>query len=142
MGFPGGSHSKRIRLQCGRPGFNSWVEKIPWRRAWQPTPVFLPGEPPWKEEPYGLQFTGSQRVRHNWATKYTQMIWLEWNSTWKSLLNVVFKRVLHFLLTSNVYDEVRIKVILMLMKITCFSLEVFRKFFFFILNMFKSHSVF
>ena len=27
-----------------RPGFDSWVEKIPWRRKWQPTPVFLPGE--------------------------------------------------------------------------------------------------
>ena len=24
--------------------FNPWVGKIPWRRAWQPTPVFLPGE--------------------------------------------------------------------------------------------------
>ena len=33
-----------IRLQCGRPGFNPWVGKIPWRRKWQPTPVFLPGE--------------------------------------------------------------------------------------------------
>ena len=30
--------------QCGRPGFNPWVRKIPWRRNWQPTPVFLPGE--------------------------------------------------------------------------------------------------
>ena len=27
-----------------RHGFNLWVQKIPWRRAWQPTPVFLPGE--------------------------------------------------------------------------------------------------
>ena len=27
-----------------RPGFDSWVEKIPWRRKWQPTPVFLPGK--------------------------------------------------------------------------------------------------
>ena len=26
------------------PGFDPWVGKIPWRRAWQPTPVFLPGE--------------------------------------------------------------------------------------------------
>jgi len=26
------------------PGFNPWVGKIPWRRAWQPTPVFLSGE--------------------------------------------------------------------------------------------------
>ena len=27
-----------------RSGFNSWVRKIPWRRKWQPTPVFLPGK--------------------------------------------------------------------------------------------------
>ena len=33
-----------IRLQCRRPGFDPWVRKIRWRRAWQPTPVFLPGE--------------------------------------------------------------------------------------------------
>ena len=25
-------------------GFDPWVGKIPWRRAWQPTPVLLPGE--------------------------------------------------------------------------------------------------
>ena len=29
-------------LQCGRPGFDPWVGKIPWRREWQLTPVFLP----------------------------------------------------------------------------------------------------
>ena len=33
-------------LQCRKPGFNPWVGKIPWRRAWQPTPVFLPRESP------------------------------------------------------------------------------------------------
>ena len=48
-------------LQCGRPGFVPWVGKIPWRRAWQPTPVFLPGESPWTEEPGGLQSMGLQR---------------------------------------------------------------------------------
>ena len=32
-----------------------WAGKIPWRRAWQPTPVFLPGESPWTEDPGGLQ---------------------------------------------------------------------------------------
>ena len=26
------------------PGFDPWVRKIPWKREWQPTPVFLPGE--------------------------------------------------------------------------------------------------
>ena len=46
-----------------RPGFNSWVGKIPWRGAWQPTPVFLPGESPWTEKSGGLQSMGSQRVK-------------------------------------------------------------------------------
>ena len=27
-----------------RHGSDPWVRKIPWRRAWQPSPVFLPGE--------------------------------------------------------------------------------------------------
>ena len=27
-----------------RHGFDPWVIRIPWRRAWQPSPVFLPGE--------------------------------------------------------------------------------------------------
>ena len=45
--FPGGSDGKKkkICLQCERPRFNSSVRKIPWKRAWQPTSVFLPGEP-------------------------------------------------------------------------------------------------
>ena len=43
--FSGGSNGKKIYLQCRRPGFDPWVGKIPCRRAWQPTPVFLPGEP-------------------------------------------------------------------------------------------------
>ena len=33
-----------ICLQCGRPRFSPWVRKILWRKKWQPTPVFLPGE--------------------------------------------------------------------------------------------------
>ena len=45
-GFPGGSNGKSICLQCRRPGFDPCVGKIPWRRKWQPTPVFLPGEFP------------------------------------------------------------------------------------------------
>ena len=42
--FPGSSDSKSVCLQCGRPGFDPWIGKVPWRRKWQPTPVFLPGE--------------------------------------------------------------------------------------------------
>ena len=62
----------RIHLQCGRPDLDPWVGKIPWRRAWQPTPVFLPGKCPWTEKPGGLQAMGSQRVRHDWAIKHPQ----------------------------------------------------------------------
>ena len=35
---------QRILLQCRRPRFNLWVRKIPWRRKWLPTWVFLPGK--------------------------------------------------------------------------------------------------
>ena len=41
---PGGSEVKAVCLQFWRPWFKPWVRKIPWRRKWQPTPVFLPGE--------------------------------------------------------------------------------------------------
>ena len=41
-GFPGGSGS--LPAIAGDTGFNLWVGKIPWRRKWQPMPVFLPGE--------------------------------------------------------------------------------------------------
>ena len=58
-------------LQCRRPGFYPWVGKIPWRRAGQPTPGFLPGESPWTEEPGRLRSMGSKRVTHDWATKCT-----------------------------------------------------------------------
>ena len=37
---------------------DTWVGKIPWRRAWLPTPVFLPGESPWTEEPGRLPSMG------------------------------------------------------------------------------------
>jgi len=60
-GFPGGIRGKEPSCQCRRHQrhrFNPWVGKIPWRRAWQPTPVFL------TEEPGGLQSIGLHRIRH------------------------------------------------------------------------------
>ena len=47
MGFPDGASGKELtyqRRRHKRAGFDPWVWKIPWRRAIQPTPVFLPGE--------------------------------------------------------------------------------------------------
>ena len=57
-----------ICLKFGRPVFSPWVGKICWRRAWQPTPVFLPGESAWTEEAHGLE---SQRIGYNRGTKHT-----------------------------------------------------------------------
>ena len=47
-----------------RPGFDSWVGKIPWRRKWQPTPVFLPGESHGQRSlaGYSPQSIGSQEL--------------------------------------------------------------------------------
>ena len=51
--------------------FNPWVGKIPWRRKWQPTPVFLPGKTAWTEEPGGLQSMGLQK---SWTRLSTHML--------------------------------------------------------------------
>ena len=50
---PGGASGKRSTCNAAdsRHGFSPWVGKIPWRSKWQPTPVLLPGESPWTEEP-------------------------------------------------------------------------------------------
>ena len=42
--IPGSSDSKASAYNSGRPGFDHWVRKIPWRRKWHPIPVFLPGK--------------------------------------------------------------------------------------------------
>ena len=72
-GFPGASVVKNLPAipeTCRRRRFDAWVAKIPWRRKWQPTPVFLSRESHGQRSlgdygPWGL------RVRHNWATEHT-----------------------------------------------------------------------
>ena len=64
IGLPWWLRKERIHLQCKRPGFSPWVGTIPWRRTWQATSVFLPGEAPWTEEPAGYCPLG-HRVGHN-----------------------------------------------------------------------------
>ena len=57
----------KICLQCRRPGFDPWVGKIPWKREWQPNPIFLPGE-------VHAQTMGLQRVGHYWAIFVYHMV--------------------------------------------------------------------
>ena len=78
----GGSGGKESTCHVGDPGSIPGLGRFRWRRKWQPTPVFLPGESremathpsvlawriPWTEEPGGLQSLGLQRVGHDSAT--------------------------------------------------------------------------
>ena len=51
-----------------QPLFFGVISDAYWRRKWQPTPVFLPGESPWTEEPGRLESMGLPRVGHDWVT--------------------------------------------------------------------------
>ena len=79
-----------------------WVGKIPWRRAWQPTPLFLPGESPWTGEPGGLQSIASHRVGHDWATKHSaagRRSWRSWSESleaFPSLASLLFLKFYEF----------------------------------------------
>ena len=60
-GFPGGTSGKAAACQCRkhkRREFDPRVGKILWRRAWQPTPVFLARRILWTEEPGKIQSMG------------------------------------------------------------------------------------
>ena len=66
--FPGGASGKEPNCQCRtykKHGLDLWVRKVPWRRAWQPTSVILPGES--HGQRCGLQSKGPQRVGHDWS---------------------------------------------------------------------------
>ena len=56
---------------CRRPMFDPWVGKIPWRKKWQPSPAFLPGESLGQRSLVGYSSWG-RRVASNWATEHTR----------------------------------------------------------------------
>ena len=92
LGFPGGSESKESTCNAGRPGFNPWVGKIPWRRKWHPTPVFFPGEPHGQSSL--LQSIGSQRVKHNWVTEHNHKslsIQIQWETHTEGLFSSFYQ---------------------------------------------------
>ena len=74
--FPCGTSGKELACQCRgheRHKFYPWVGKIPWRRAQQPTPAFLPGEPHGQRSlvgysPYGCKESGRELSMHSACT--------------------------------------------------------------------------
>ena len=67
---------KESTCQRRRPGFDSWVRKIPWRRKWQPTPAFVPWESLGQRSLTGYR---GCRVRHHWAC--TEPFWEVWGGS-------------------------------------------------------------
>ena len=65
MDFCGGSVVKNPPAKQ----FDPWVGKIPWRRKWTPTPVFLPGKSHGQRSLVGYSPWGHKRVRNNLVTK-------------------------------------------------------------------------
>ena len=73
LGLPRWHSGKESACQCRRHRrceFNSWVEKIPWRRKWQPTPVFLPGKFH-RQRSLGSYRPWGHRIQNDWAHTHT-----------------------------------------------------------------------
>ena len=65
-GFPRGSTGKE---STWRPGFDPWAGRVPWRRKWQPIPVFLLGKSHKQRSLAGYSPQGCKELGHDLDTK-------------------------------------------------------------------------
>ena len=72
MEFPRWLSGKESTRQCRRRGFDPWSRKIPWRRKWQPTPVFWPENPHGQRTLAGCSPQGRKNVRYDLVSKPQQ----------------------------------------------------------------------
>ena len=89
MGLPWWLRGKEFTCQSRRFGLDPWVRKIPWRRKWQPTPLFLPGESHGQRSLVGCS-PWNHRVRHDWCDlAHTQegsgAYSTRWSQDWQSV---------------------------------------------------------
>ena len=97
MGFPGGTSGKEPTCQFRRHkrcGFNPWVGKISWRREWQPTPVFSPGESHGQRSLAGYSPWGHKELDMTERLNNTKLHLL---ITWCSILLMLHNIFNHFL---------------------------------------------
>ena len=73
-GLPWWFRGKESACQCRRHRFSFWVSKIPWRRKWQPSPVFLPGKSHGQRSLVDCSAWGHKRVGHDLAAKQPQQM--------------------------------------------------------------------
>ena len=103
MGLLGGASDKEPACQCRRHkrlGFYPWMGKIPWRRAWQPTPGFLPGESHWQRSLVGYSpWNHTESDTTEWLSTYTPRILL-----WSPILGLC-PPTCTFCLNVSIVDE-------------------------------------
>ena len=96
--------SQSVCLQCGRPGFNPWVWKIPWRRKWQSTPVLLPGKSHRQRSLVGYSPRGrkesdtTERLHVHfslWSVFGLAFLW-DWNENWPFPVTDILIMLSHF----------------------------------------------
>ena len=88
-GLPWWLSGEESTYQCRKRRFDPLVKKIPWKRKWQPTPVFLPEKPNGQRSLTGYSPWGRKRVRQNLVTKqqiglhiYSSIIYIDAGSQW------------------------------------------------------------
>ena len=82
VGFPGGAIGKEPTCQgrrCKRHGSNPWVQNIPWRRAWQPTPVLLSGKSQWSLAGYSPRGHKKSDMTEHACTHSAMILLGGWN---------------------------------------------------------------
>ena len=92
LGFPGGASGKESTCQCSRQKrlrFDPWVGKMPWRRAWQPTPVFLPGESHGQRSLAGYSPWGHRESDMTEVAEHARTCGLWWVWLWSSIIYTV-----------------------------------------------------
>ena len=92
------------RRRLKRHGFDYWVKKIPWKRAWQPTPVFLPGESHGQRGLVVYSLEGCKELDMTEVTQHTHSVckWIiqvssdteNWRTELKARLAVSFKKII------------------------------------------------
>ena len=80
MGFPGRSEGKESAFNAGDMGLIPWLRRSPWRREWQLTTVFLPGDfhgqrrlvgySPWGHK----ESATTEQLTHTYTEKYSKKI--------------------------------------------------------------------
>ena len=102
-GFQGGSVVKESACQVGRHrrlGFDPLVRKTPWRRKWQPMPIFLPVKSHWQRSlmshgPWGYKESDMTEWLKKWKWKSLSPVWLvaaPWTVACQAPLSMEFSR--------------------------------------------------